>query len=118
MKVMSVPNSRCVRVVVPDDHLPKRFHEILIHDMEDKEPPFGALSDLGCLRLDWPKALFTFMTQYQLNLDQMRKEFRERFGSTQSGSCTTCGKHIQQNLSKHGVGTAVSVVHPRTALIT
>ena len=31
----------------------------------------------------------------------MRKECRERFGSTQSGACTTCGKHIQQNLGRH-----------------
>ena len=42
-----------------------------------------------------------FMGRYQFDLDQMRKECRERFGSTQSGSCTTCGKHIQQNLGKH-----------------
>ena len=101
VKVMSLPDSRCVRVVVPDDHFLNRFHEILIHDMEDEEPPFVALSDLGCLRLDWPRALFTFMGRYQFELDQMRKECRERFGSTQSGSCTTCGKHIQQNLGKH-----------------
>ena len=43
VKFMSVPDSRCVRVFVPDDHLPNRFHEILIHDMEDEEPPFVAL---------------------------------------------------------------------------
>ena len=30
-----------------------------------------------------------------------RKDCRERFGSTQSGTCTHCGKHIQQNLGKH-----------------
>ena len=60
-----------------------------------------ALSELGCLRLDWPKTLFTFMSRYQFDLEQMRKDCRERFGSTQSGSCTHCGKHIQQNLGKH-----------------
>ena len=69
--------------------------------MEDEEPPFVAFSELGCLRLDWHKALFTFMARYQLELDQMHKEFREWFGSTQSGVCTTCGKHIQQNLGKN-----------------
>ena len=84
VKVMSVPDSRCVRVIVPDDHLANIFHEILIHDMEDEEPPFVAFSELGCLRLDWPKALFTFMARYQFELDQMRKECRERFGATQS----------------------------------
>ena len=87
VKVMSVPDSRCVRVVVPDDHLP-RFHEILIHDLEDEEPPFVALSELGCLRLDWPRALFTLMARYQFELDQMRKECRERLGSTQSVAST------------------------------
>ena len=101
VKVMSVPDSRCVRVVAPDDHVSIGFHEIIIHDMEDEELPCVALSELGCLRLDWPRALFTFMTRYQFDLDQMRKECRERFGSTHSGACSTCGKHIQQNLGRH-----------------
>ena len=59
IKVMSIPDNRCIRVVIPDDHVPNEFHEILIHDMEEEEPPFVALSDLGCLPLDWPRALFT-----------------------------------------------------------
>ena len=29
VKVMSVPDSHCVRVVVPDDHVSNRFHEML-----------------------------------------------------------------------------------------
>ena len=101
VKVMSVPDSRCIRVVAPDDHVNIGFHEILIHDLEDEELPFVAVSELGCLRLDWPKILFTFMSRYQFDLAQMRKEYPERFGSTQSGACTTCGKHIQQNLGRH-----------------
>ena len=101
VKVMSVPDSRCVRVVTPDDHVNIGFHEILIHDLEEEELPFVALSELGCLRLDWPKILFTFMSRYQFDLDQMCKNCRERFGSTQSGTCTTCGKHIQQNMGNH-----------------
>ena len=52
VKVMTVPDSRCVRVVVPDEHVSIGFHEILIHDMADEELPFVALSELGCLRLD------------------------------------------------------------------
>ena len=87
--------------MVPDDHVPNKFHEILIQDMEEEEPPFVALSDLGCLRLDWPRAIFTCMGRCQFERDQMRKECRERFGSTQSGSCTFCGKYIQQNLGRH-----------------
>ena len=31
----------------------------------------------------------------------MRKECKERFGCTQSGNFTHCGKYIQQNLGKH-----------------
>ena len=102
-KVMSVPDSCCVRVVIPDDHVPNKFHEILIHDMEEEDPPFVALCNLGCLRLDWPMTLFKFMGRYQFELDQMRKECKERFVSTQSGSCTFCGKYIQQNMGRHVV---------------
>ena len=100
-KVMSVPDRHCVRVVTPDDHVSIGFHEILIHDLADEEWPLVTLSDLGCLRLEWPKTLFTFMSRYQFDLDQMCKECWERFGSTQSGKCMTCGKHIQMNLGKH-----------------
>ena len=42
-----------------------------------------------------------FMFRYQHDLERMRKECKERFGCTQSGNCTNCGKHIQQNLRKH-----------------
>ena len=101
IKVMSIPDNRCIRVVIPDDHVPIEFHEVLIHDLEVEEPPFVALCDLGCLRLDWPKALFTFMGRYQLDLERLRRECRERFGHTQSGLCTFCGKYIQQNLGRH-----------------
>ena len=59
------------------------------------------LSELGCLRLVWPKTLFVFMSRYQHDLERMRKECRECFGYTQLGNCTHCGKHIQQNLGKH-----------------
>ena len=51
-KVMSVPDSRCIRVVRPDYHVSIGFHEILIHDPADEEWPLVTLSDLGCLRLD------------------------------------------------------------------
>ena len=49
VKVMSVPDSRCVRVVTLDDHVNIGFHEVLVHDLEDEDLP---LSELGCLRLD------------------------------------------------------------------
>ena len=52
LKVMSVPDSRCVRVVIPDDHVSLGFHEILIYDLKDEELPFVAVSELSFLRLD------------------------------------------------------------------
>ena len=78
-KVMTVPNSRCVRVVTPDEHVITGFHEILIHDMEKEEWPLVTLSDIRCPRLDWPKDLFTFVGSYQCELEQMRTTCRERF---------------------------------------
>ena len=36
-RVMSVPDSRCIRLVTPDDHVSIGFHEILIHDLADKK---------------------------------------------------------------------------------
>ena len=104
IKVMFIPDNRCIRVVIPDDHVP----EMLIHDMEVEEPPFVALSELGCLRLDWPRPLFTFMARYQSDLERLRRECKERFGSTQSGLCTFCGKYMSPLLS-HGFGTTVAV---------
>ena len=63
MKVMSVPDSRCVRVVIPGDHVSLGFHEILIHNLEDDELPFVALSELGCLRLDRPRTfIYVYVT--------------------------------------------------------
>ena len=80
--VMSVPDSRCVRAVTPDDHVSIGFHEILIHDLADEEWPLVTMSELGFLRLDWTKKLFLFMSRYQFDLDQRRKECREKYGST------------------------------------
>ena len=41
IKVVSIPDNCCIRVVIPDDHLgTDGFHEILIHNMEEEDPPF------------------------------------------------------------------------------
>ena len=100
-KVMSIPDSNCVRVITPDEHVPTGFHEILIDDMGLKEWPKVPLSEIGCLRLDWPQELFTFVGRYQLELEQMRKECRDRFEGVSSGACPTCEKNIQNNLGRH-----------------
>ena len=77
------------------------FHEILLHDMGEEELPFVATSELDYLRRIWPQALFAFMTRYQQDLERRWKECKERFGCTQSGNCTHCGKYIQMDLGKH-----------------
>ena len=96
VKVMSVPDSRCIQVVTPDDHVNIGFHEILLHDMEEEELPFVTTSKLDYLRRVWPKTLFIFMSRYQQDLEHLRKECKERFGCTQSGNCTHCGKYVQR----------------------
>ena len=100
---MTVPNSNCVRIVTPDEHVGTGFQEILVYDMGQEEWPQVPLSEIGCLRLDWPKDLFAFMGRYQLELEQMRKACRDRFGPAASGTCPTCDKFIQVNLGKHAI---------------
>ena len=74
------------------------YHEILLHDMGEEELPFVSLSELDYLCRIWPRAVFAFMTLYQQDMERKRKE---RFGCTQSGNCTHCGKYIQMYLGKH-----------------
>ena len=95
-KVMSVWNSQCIRVVIPDEHVICGYHDILIHDMGDEDLPFVSLSELDYLCRTWPRAVFAFMQDLELK----RKECTERFGCTQSGNCTHCGKYIQMDLGK------------------
>ena len=101
VKVMSVRDSRCIRVVTPDNHVTCGYHEILLHDMGEEELPFVSLSELDYLRRIWPRAVFAFMTRYQQDLERKRKECKDRFGCTQSGNCTHCGKYIQMDLGKN-----------------
>ena len=98
---MTIPNTKCVRIVTPDEHVSTGFHEILVHDMGQEEWPQVTLSDIGCLRLDWPRDLFAFVGRYQLELEQMRKVCRDCFGPAASGPCPTCDKYIKMNLGKH-----------------
>ena len=98
---VTVPDSRCIRVVTPDDHVNIGFHDILLHDMGEEELSFVPTSELDYLRRIWPRALLAFMSRYQQDSEHMRKECKERFGCTQSGNCTHCGKYIQRDLGKH-----------------
>ena len=99
VKVMSIPNNRCVQVVIPDNNVGAGgFHEIIIHDMADTDAPDVPVSELWCLRLDWPQFVLSYMGRYQKDLHH---ECRERFGSVQSGLCTHCGKFIRGYLGQH-----------------
>ena len=53
VKVMSVPDSRCIRVVTPYDHVNIGFHEILLHDMGEEELLFVATNELDYLLRIW-----------------------------------------------------------------
>ena len=58
---------------------PGGFHEVHILDMADADAPYVAISELGYLRLDWPKAIFSFMGRHQVDLEHLR------FSHVQSG---------------------------------
>ena len=77
VKVMSVPDSRCIRVVTPDDHVNIAFHEILLHDKGEEVLPFVAMSELDYLRRIWPCALFVFMSRYQRSLECLTYQGRD-----------------------------------------
>ena len=67
VKVMSIPNNICVRVVIPDNNVGTNgFHEIIIHDMADADAPDVPVSELGCLRLDWAQAVLSYMGRYHV----------------------------------------------------
>ena len=102
VKVMSILDNRYIRVVIPDNNVgTDGFHEVLIHDMADADSPYVPLSDLRCLRLDWPKAIFSYMGHYQVDLEHLRHECCEHFSNIQSGLCTHCGKYIHGDLGRH-----------------
>ena len=42
----------------------KEFHDVLLHDMADADPPHVAVNDLSALRLDLPAVIMSGMTQY------------------------------------------------------
>ena len=77
VKVMSVPDSRCIRVVTPDDHVNIGFHEILLHDKGEEALPFVAMSELDYLRRIWPRAWFVFMSRYQQDLECLPYQGRD-----------------------------------------
>ena len=71
VKVMSVPDSRCIRVVTPDDHVNIGFHEILLHDMGEEELPFVATSELDYLRKYIQRDLGKHIAFYHIELAQL-----------------------------------------------
>ena len=73
-KVMSLRNSRCIRVVTPDDHVTCGYHEILLHDLGDEDLPLVSIRELDYLRRTWPRAVFAFLTRSQQDLELKRKE--------------------------------------------
>ena len=99
VKVMSVRDSQCIRAVTPDDHMECGFHEILLHDMGEEELAFVATSELNYLRCIWPRALFTFMTRHQQDLERKQKECKEGLGVHNQETVHIV--HIQMDLGKH-----------------
>ena len=102
MKVMSIKDNRCVRVLIPDENVGHiGFHDVLLYDMADADPPYVAVSDLSALRLDWLAVIMSGMTRHQLELEQLGHECKKRYRRTQTGLCTFCGKVIRLDLARH-----------------
>ena len=83
VKVMSVPDSRCIRVVTPDDHVNIGFHEILLHDMGEEELPFVATSELR--RIGRGPCLFLYQDTSRI--------------------WNACGRNARNGLAVHSPGT-------------
>ena len=64
-KVLTIPNTKCVRIVTPDEHVSTGFHEILVQDMGQEEWPQVTLSDieLVCRHHAWIWMRFSQMTR-------------------------------------------------------
>ena len=70
IRVMSIPDNRCVWVIIPDENVGRDgFHEVLTHDMAGADAPYVALAELASLHLDWPAAVLSSMGRYQLDLE-------------------------------------------------
>ena len=80
VKVMSVPGSRCIRVVTPDDHVNIGFHEILLHDMGKEEVNLTIFAVFG--RGPW-----LFLCQYTSRI------------------WNACGRSARNSLAVHSPGT-------------
>ena len=59
-KVMTIPDSNCIRIVTPDEHVPTGFHEILIYEMGQEDWPKVPMSEIGCLRFGLAEGLVLF----------------------------------------------------------
>ena len=92
-KVMTIPNSNCVRIVTPDEHVSTGFHEILVYDMGQEEWPQVPLSEIrlaeGFVRVRGASSVGTGANEKSVQ------------GPVTSGTCPTCEKYIQVSLGKH-----------------
>ena len=103
VKVMSRKDNWCVRVLIPDENVGhKGFHDVLLRDMAEADPPYVAVSDLSALHQDWPAVVISGMTRHQLELEQMRHDCKKKqYRGTQTGLCTFYRKVIRLDLSRH-----------------
>ena len=86
-----MPDSRCVRVVTPDDHVNIGFHEVLIHDLCGIErtwmPSLGLAEDFVYIHV-------------QISV-RSGSDAQGMPGAVWFHTVGDCGKHIPQNLGKH-----------------
>ena len=102
IKVMSIPDNSCIRIVIPDDNVGVAgFHEVLIQDLADADVPYVGVEELGFLRQNWPKVIFSSMGRHQVDLEHLHHDCRERYSGANSGLCPSFGNFIQKDLGRH-----------------
>ena len=89
VKVLLGRDSGSVRALVPDPQVNDRgFHEVTLVDMGDTTGPDVSVVDLSLLRLQWPLLIANSLAWLQQELEQLRKESKQRYRDTRPAACS------------------------------
>ena len=97
VKVLLRRDSCSVHALVPDPRVIDRcFHEVTLIGMGDEAGPDVSVAELSLLRVQWPVSIMNSLLWLQQELEQLRKESKQRYRDTKDagGSChgAPCGR--------------------------
>ena len=91
-----------VGVLFPDARAePRGFHNISLEDMTTEFGPAVSTADLCELWQLWPPSLQSAMLKRQTDLESQHHECKRRFSGLQAGTCSYCGRHIVNSMTRH-----------------